>query len=345
MTKLKGLLYLAIQLIGYSNIAMQIFLKYSFILATLVVVSGCKQKKQLSLAGDEPIAVNEFIEFFNPLELTFEYADSSLIKAVKESDSLLISNKIFSKLVPDSVLSKIYGKSQHTKIYVLGKVVVPKEETYLFVRTISKENKAVIILAFDKDQQFIAALPALIPDGKSATEQTVSIDRRYTITKKVILKNTDGSVNEGRDVYVLNKEAKNFMLIMTDPLTDKVTELINPIDTLLRESKYAADYTNGKMNLVSIRDSRKKDHVSFFIHFEKSNGKCTGELKGEAKMKTANTAIYQESGEPCQLQFIFSSSSVTLKEIEGCGSKRPFNCSFDGSFSKKKVSKSVNKSP
>lgn len=334
---------MAFQFFGHLIIAMHIFLKYLFILVTLLSFSGCKQKKKISLAGDEPVEVNDFIEFFNPLELTFEYADSSLLKSVKENDSLLINSKIFSKLVPDSVLSNVYGKSQKPKIYVLGKVVVPKEETYLFVKTISKENKAVFILAFDKDQQFIAALPALKPDRKTATEQTFSIDKKYTITKKVILKNTDGSINEGRDVYVLNKDAKNFMLIMTDPLTDKVTELINPIDTLLRENKYAADYTNGKMNLVSIRDSRKKDHISFFIHFEKNNGKCTGELKGEAKMKTTNTAIYQESGEPCQLQFIFASSSVTLKEIEGCGSKRPLNCSFDGNFAKKKVSKSVNK--
>jgi hypothetical protein len=61
-------------------------------------------------------------------------------------------------------------------------------------------------------------------------------------------------------------------------------------------------------------------------------------------MKSSNTAIYQKDGDPCQLKFTFSSSSVTLKEIEGCGSRRPLNCSFDGSFAKKKVSKSVNKS-
>ena len=44
------------------------------------------------------------------------------------------------------------------------------------------------------------------------------------------------------------------MLVMTDALNDKVTELINPIDTLLRKHKLSADYTNGKMNMVSIRD-------------------------------------------------------------------------------------------
>ncbi len=46
---------------------------------------------------------------------------------------------------------------------------------------------------------------------------------------------------------------------MTDALEDKVTELLNPIDTFLRKHKYAADYGSGKLNLVSIRDGRKKD--------------------------------------------------------------------------------------
>lgn len=58
-------------------------------------------------------------------------------------------------------------------------------------------------------------------------------------------------------MYVLNADARNFMLIMTEALEDKVTELINPIDTLPRKNKYSADYSSGKMNLVSVRDGRK----------------------------------------------------------------------------------------
>ncbi len=54
------------------------------------------------------------------------------------------------------------------------------------------------------------------------------------------------------------------MLIMTDPLDDKPTELINPIDTLPRKNKLSADYTTGKMNLVSIRDGRKNRPYYFF---------------------------------------------------------------------------------
>ncbi len=323
---------------------MQSIAKGIIVLVAIISLSACKEKKKISLAGEEAVPITEFIEFFPILDLPFQFADTSFSKAKKENDSLLINHKIFKAFVPDSVLSTVYGKKERPKIYVMGKVVVPKAETYLFINTLTSGKKAVFILGFDQNQQFIAGIPVLRPDQRSATEQSVTMDKRFTITKKVLLKNTDGSLSEGRDVYVLNNEAKDFVLIMTDALDDKVTELINPIDTLPVKNKYSADYSNGKMNLVSIRDGRKNGKISFFIHFEKNNGTCTGELKGEATMKTSNTAVYQVDGDPCQLQFIFSSSSVTLKEIEGCGSRRPLNCSFDGSFAKKRVSKSVNKS-
>lgn len=285
------------------------------------------------MSGEEPVRVSDFIEFFQPVKLSYQLADSILPK--KEKDSLLISYKIFTQFVPDSVINKVFGKGAKPKIYALGKAEEPKAETYLFVKAVTNDKKAVLILAFDKKQQFIAAMTALRPDANAATMQSVTLDRKYTITKTVLRKNANGSLNEGKDVYVLNAAAKNFMLIMTDALEDKPTELINPIDTLPRKNKFSADYGSGKMNLVSIRDGRKNDRISFFIHFEKNNGDCTGELKGEAIFRSPNTAEYREAGDPCILKFIFSSGSVSLKE-EGCGSRRGLQCLFDGSFPRKK---------
>ncbi|MBC7873458.1 MAG: hypothetical protein H7Y01_05660, partial [Ferruginibacter sp.] len=229
-------------------------------------------------------------------------------------------------------------------IYQLGKTMVSGGETYLFIKTVSKDKKAVFALSFDTKKQFTAAMPVLRPDNNKATIQSFVMDRKYTITKTVSQKNTDGTVSEGKDVYVLNAASKNFMLIMTDALNDKVTELINPIDTFPRKAKLSADYTSGKMNLVSVRDGRRSNHINFFIHFEKNNGECTGELKGEAMMKSPTTAEYREEGDPCVLKFIFSSSSVTLQEEEGCGSRRGLKCSFNGSFGRKKYVKPVSNS-
>jgi hypothetical protein len=319
--------------------------KFTLMFFAFALVAGCKHKKKPSMSGEEPVQVSEFIEFFQPVKLSYQLADSILPK--KEKDSLLISYKIFTQFVPDSVLNKVYGKTVKPKIYALGKAEEPKAETYLFVKTVTNDKKAVFILAFDKKQQFIAAMTALRPDANAATLQSATMDRKYTITKTVLRKNANGSMSEGKDVYMLNAETKNFMLIMTDALEDKPTELINPIDTLPRKNKFSADYGSGKMNLVSIRDGRKNDRITFFIHIEKNNGNCTGELKGEAMLRNSNTAEYREAGDPCILKIIFSSGTVTLKEEEGCGSRRGLQCLFDGSFPRKKDTrpKSVVKKP
>lgn len=313
-----------------------------FLVLALLLIEGCKSKKKPALSGDEPVEVSDFIDFFPSAELPFQLTDSVWKK--KDKDSLLISYKIFTQFVPDTLLHKVFGKNTKPRIYPLAKIKVPGAETYLFAKTVSGEKKAVYILSFDKTDQFITGMPTLRP-GVLAFMQTVVMDRRYTLTRSVLRKNTDGSISEGKDVYVLNADAKNFMLIMTEALDDKMTELINPIDTLPRKNKFSADYTGGKLNLVSVRDGRKTDRLSFFIHFEKDNGNCTGELRGEAVFRTPTTAEYREEGDPCILRFTFSGSSVTLKEIEGCGSRRGLRCAFDGSFTKKKELKLKVKKP
>ncbi|MCX6317799.1 MAG: hypothetical protein NTW29_10935 [Bacteroidetes bacterium] len=302
-------------------------------LLALCLLAACKQKKKPSLSGEDPVEVSDFIRFFEPVKLPFVYADTSLAK--KEKDSLLISYKVFTQFVPDTLLAKVFGKGVKPKIYSLGKTEVPKGESYLFVKTVAGDKRAVFIVAFDSKEKYINGVAVLRPDKLNTTSQSVSLDKRFTITKTVQRRNTDGSQSEGKDVYILNADSRNFMLIMTDALDEKVTELINPIDTLPRKNKLSADYGPGKMTLVSIRDGRKPDRLSFFIHFEKNNGECTGELKGEAMIKSPNTAEYRENGDPCILQFNFSSASVTLKETN-CGSRRGLNCTFDGNFGRRK---------
>lgn len=288
------------------------------------------------MTGEDPVEAADFIAFFPSLKLPFYYADSTLQKKGKENDSLLISYKVFTQIVPDSVIAKIYGKGAKPRIYAMGRSTGPNNEIYLLVKTILGTKKAVIVLGFDPENNFAAALAALRPDQLAATQQVMIVDRRHTITKTLMRKNRDGSLSEGKDVYAFNADSKLFYLVMTDALEDKPTELINPIDTLTRKQKWTADYGSGKLNLVSVRDGRRSTELTFFIHFDRDKGKCTGELKGEAIITGSNTAEYRKDGDPCKLKFIFSSSSVTIKEIEGCGSYRPLNCSFDGSFPRKK---------
>lgn len=313
------------------------FYRYFFlVLAVLVMAGGCKKKKKVTLSGEDPVEAGDFMEFFQPLKLPYYYADSNLRKNTKGEDSLLISYKVFTQLVPDSILSKVFGKGVKPKIYAIGKAEGPSRETFLLVKSISGDKRAVQLLCFDKKNAFITSLTALRPDLDATTFQSISLDRRLTLTKTVLRKNKDGTTSEGKDVYAMNQETKSFYLVMTDALDDKPTELINPIDTLPRKNKWSADYVNGKMNLVSVRDGKRAGKLFFFIHFEKNNGECSGELKGDADITSSNTAEYRKGGDPCKLQFIFTSTAVTLKEIEGCGSYRPLKCSFNGSFAKKK---------
>lgn len=312
---------------------MPAFSRY-LLLISLMIMMGCKHKKKPLLSGEEPVEVNDFIDFFPEVKLPFQFTDTLLNQ--KDNDSLRISYKVFTEFVPDSSVARIFGKGVKPRFYPVGKVVVPKEDYYLFIKGISSDRKVVMLACFDKKQNFIAVMPVLQPDQYSSTKQISGIDKRLSIYKIVQRKNSNGSTSEGKDVYILNSAAKDFMLIVTDQLDDKPKELINPIDTLPRKNKWSADYTTGKMNLVSVRDGRKPDRIRFFIHFEKNNGSCIGELRGEAILRSPTLAEYRSDRDPCVLQLSFTSSSVRLKEIEGCGSDRGIHCVFDGTFPRKK---------
>jgi hypothetical protein len=311
--------------------------KYILLAATILMIGSCKSKKKPSLSGQDPVEVGDFIEFFQPVKLSYTITDSIFKK--KDRDSLLIAYEVFTQFVPDSILTPVFGKQAKVKVYPAGKVPVKDQGNYLFVKTVAGDKKAAYILYFNAKEQFIAGMPLLRSDKQNLTTQSMTLDRSYTITRISQRKNKDGSMSEGKDVYALNEAANNFMLIMTDALDDKLTELINPIDTFPRKHKFSGDYTTGKLNLVSIRDGRKTDRISFFIHFDKNNNLCTGEFKGEALIRSSTMAEYREGGDPCVLRFNFTSTSVTVKEIEGCGSRRGLRCTFNATYPKKKEPK------
>jgi hypothetical protein len=314
---------------------------YFWFILSLALLTACKQKKKPSLSGEEPVDVSDFINFFPSRNAPYLIGDTTLNK--REKDSMLISYKVFTQFVPDSFTQKAFGKGVKLKIYPMVRIKGSDDENYLFAKVISGDKRIAYVFAFDKKDQFMDGIQFLRLDQDISTRQSASIDKSYSINKLITRKNKDATTSEGKDVYGLNKETQKFILIMTDPLDDKVAEVINPIDTLSRKNKLAADYGTGKLNLVSIRDGRKNDRLSFFVHFEKNNGECTGELKGEAIIQSPSVAEYREGGDPCVLRFSFTSVSVTLKEVEGCGSHRGLRCSFDGSFPRKKELKSPKK--
>jgi hypothetical protein len=312
------------------------FKRVLLIVLTISLFAGCKQKK-VNMRGDEPVKISDFIESFEPLALPYRITDSIVNK--KDKDSLLISHKIFNQFVPDSIFSKTFGKGIIPKIYSIGKITVDKKENYLLAKAVEDKRKVAYLITFNKDNTFTGAMVLLAPDQSPSTQQISVIEKNYTVTKSIQRRNPDGSISEGKDAYVYNSESKSFMLIMTDALDDKPAEVINPIDTVAKKNKFSGDYVKNKTDYVSVRDTRKPGRILFFIHSEKNNGDCTAELKGEASLTSANLAVYRAGGDPCVLQLSFTPTSVSLKEIEGCGSHRGVRCLFEGNYPKKKETK------
>ena len=291
------------------------------------------------MSGEEEVSLQDYIDFYPEGKLPFSYGDTSFPK--KENDSLLIANDIFFKFMPDSIVQKAFNNKLSPKYYALTKFK-GDNEVYLITKAITKQKKVLFISAYDKDYKFIAGMPLMWVDS-TMFDILVTIDPKYNISKSLTSKLRNETGVTGHSTYVLNNAAKTFMLVMTDSLGDAVRELSNPIDTLLRTQKFAADYGEGKMNLVSIRDGQSEGRIHFFIHLEKGNGDCVGELKGEAVFTGPNVAEYRQGGDPCVIKFNFSNTAVTLTEVEGCGSRMgALQCTFNGSYPKKKAPKKLN---
>jgi hypothetical protein len=128
------------------------------------------------------------------------------------------------------------------------------------------------------------------------------------------------------------------MLIRTESNegSTKPAPVYDPIDTLPHKHKFAGDYSQDKRNFISIRDGRDPSRFIFFVHFEKDDGGCKGELKGEAKFVSPILARYKANGDPCTIEFTFSASGVVMKELDGCGSHRDIKCFFEGYYPKRK---------
>lgn len=305
-------------------------------------VIACSHKKKISFSGDVPVDIKDFIASFEPVSIPFQVADTSVVKT--DADTLLISHKVLSQFIHDSTFSRIVSKSEKARIYPLSRIAAANGETFLLIKVFNGDYRAIVLLCFDKKNNFLAGMPVLIPDANPATEQLFTVDKRYTISKSVSRRNPDGTTSDGKNVYVLNEASNSFLLIMTDALDEQKVEMINPIEALSKKSKFSGDYVRDKWNLVSIRDAKKQNRFIFFVHFEKKND-CTGELKGEASFTGNNVATYRGDGDFCVLQFNFKPTSVTITELEGCGSHRGMACAFEGTFPKKKEVKKKEAKP
>lgn len=316
---------------------------------------SCKSKKISLAANDDKVNITDLLEFFAPLKVPYSVGDTILRRKEPEAD--VINYSLFTRLIPDSILH-LFARTSHPHLYAIGKIRVPDAESYLFVKAVARDRRALYILCFDKKNRFRAARAVLYSDESDLRAEArgdgrgiggqAEMDNKYVLTLLHQRKAADGTTVYHKDAYVYNDDT-GLLLILTETneAKNKIAPVYDPIDTLARKHKYSGDYyqssgrpSQDKRNLVVIRDGRDASRFLFFIHFEKDEGTCNGELKGEAKFLSPGIARYRSYSDPCALAFSFSPDGVSIKEIGGCGVHRDIKCFFEGYYERRKTTKS-----
>jgi hypothetical protein len=309
-------------------------LKMALVLVSLTFFIHCGHKNSGDTQAVKKIEPEDFLAMFHPLSLPLNFADSSLGR--RHGDSTL-SWPVFSQFISDTLVQKHFGKLTKPKLYASGKLVVKNGETYLFIKALGATKKMLFVACLDKDGKFQTGLPLLVREEDAGLRYAAVIDNKYAISISRIRKDGDGRTFFVRTVYVYNPEGA-FTLIMTESNEGKprIAQIYNPIDTLAHRHKYTGDYIEDKRNFISFRDGKNNSVLRFFVHFEKDNGNCKGELKGEAKFISPTVLRYVANGDPCSLEFSFAEKNVRMKELEGCGNHRDIRCYFDGTYTRRK---------
>ncbi len=271
---------------------------------------------------------------FHSMNLPVNFADSSLQRKSTDSPLTWVA---FSQFIPDSLILRHFGKISKPRLFASGKLQVKNAETYLFVKALTSTKKILYLVCLDKDGKFRTGMPVVLREDDSELRYAATIDNKYAISISRIRKDSEGRSIFVRTVYVYNAEGV-FTLIMRESNEGKprTSQIYNPIDTLSHKHKFTGDYLQDKRNFISFRDGKNNAILRFFVHFEKDNGKCKGELKGEARFVSSSIARYIASGDPCSLEFSFTDKNVHMKELEGCGNHRDIRCFFEGVYIKHK---------
>lgn len=302
------------------------------ILLSLFIWIGCKTEP-IDLSGKTTVKEKDFLNAFKPLTLPFSVADTNIDA---KADTLVIGKEVLLQFYPDSALSSIMGKTKIYTIHPIGMIDKEKEKYLLFIIKENKKRKRLVVLVANEKNQFLASKELLNNFEGTDYRRSLSINKEPTF---LISREKMGKANDmlfTRAGWVYN-DAGFFMVVINDSNEDPAkTAVINPLDTLPKLNKFSGDYIKDKNNYVSIRDGKDQNTYLFFILFEKSNGACKGELKGEFKLIKPNNGLYSKNGDPCLIDFIFNSNQLKIKEQGSCGNHRGIKCFFDDRYTKKR---------
>ncbi|HWJ92019.1 MAG TPA: hypothetical protein VNR87_12955, partial [Flavisolibacter sp.] len=140
---------------------------------------ACKDKK--ANGKDDAFSFEVFSGQFPTIKPPYVLSDTGLLK---NRDTTSIHDPEFSKMIPDSIKTNLFGKGARIKYISMAAIQAAKEKGYYVVKAISGSKKAALLIAFTKDR-FGGILPFLVPDADPATSQVSSIDRSFSIIKSI----------------------------------------------------------------------------------------------------------------------------------------------------------------
>lgn len=289
----------------------------------------------VDLTGNTALKAETFYGLFTPLKGSKKYSDTGLMRA---GDTLQISLKLLNQYVPDSVTTKAVGKKpDQVKLFPLGFIGQEKKEKYLLVKYVRKKDVALWVYVLGADNNYKTGMKLLSNDAKDKYTRDITITPEPTFIsnrEKITADNTFYTKN----AMAFNAADNTFINVMRDSNEDADENIVlNPIDTLPQQYKYSGNYTRDKKNFISVRDGKNDSTYQFFLHIDKNNGNCSGELKSVFVINKKGEAIYKEGGDPCVINFTFSANSVVMLEAGSCGNRRGMECLFDETFKKQKA--------
>ncbi len=313
-------------------------MRYLSNLLILLALIGCAETKT-DLSGNTPLKINDFNAAFKNIELPIRINDTNLVSF---TDTIKIGRKALEQFLPDSVVEAIAPKLlKNTSIFTVGKIE-KETEYYLLLNNKDAKKQTVSVIAFSKKNVFlgyqILTQFDLTQKGSQFYGKTLLINKEPTfLIEENKLDPEQGLTNEKKGWAYTEQ---GFRLIYLDAnIKPEQKAILNPIDTLPTLNSLSGDYARDKKNFISLRDFGNANKYQFFLHFEKKEGTCVGELKGLLNFNK-NQATYSEKGDPCTILFTITGNVIKIKEDGNCGNHRNMTCYFNDSYDKKRKSKS-----
>lgn len=312
-------------------------MRYLTPLLIILALIGCAESKT-DLSGNTPLKINDFNAAFKNIDLPLRINDTNL---ATYTDTLEIGRKALEQFLPDSVVEAIVPKQiKNAALFTVGKIE-KETEYYLLLNHKDVKKQTVSVLTFSKKNKFldykILTQFDLTHKGSQFYGKTLWINKEPTfLVEENKLDPELGLTNEKKGWAYTEQ---GFRLIYMDAnIKPEQKAILNPIDTLSTLNTFSGDYARDKKNFIALRDFGHANKYQFFLHFEKKDGTCVGELKGLLNFNK-NQATYSEKGDPCTIQFTITGNIIKIKEDGNCGNHRNMTCYFNDSYDKKRKPK------